>query len=813
MDQARDAPDVRRFLELLYQPGDTFEVRAPECREQRGGRYPFTSSGYFTGDSIDAAVAAIVELDRSAIAPGLYMTLNPVAPALLARAANRIKPRARETTQDKDIVRRRWLLIDVDPVRPTGVSATDAELALALERARAVAEHLTSADWPPPILAMSGNGYHLLYRIDLPADDGGLVKAVLTALAEQFSNSAIAVDRSVHNPARIVKVVGTVSRKGDELRGVPGLEDRPHRRSEFIDVPEKIAIVPDERLRAVADAKGGPDDATRANVAAPVANEGGDDARFDCTPAGVRAWLEARGVVVKGERRNGDKTLLLLERCPINPEIVSTGGSDIAVLVGDDGKLAYCNKHNRGQAYTWHDLRRALDPGYEPPPDDAGDVDLSAFGASARGAPPTSAGDAQPVDPGLLPEELLRIPGFVNEVMDHCLETAPYPNLALAFGGALALQAFLAGRKVRDPGDNRTNIYILGLAHSSAGKDAPRKVNTQIVNAVGFARCLGERLASGEGVQDALFADPAILVQTDEIDSMLQSINKARDARHESMMSTLLTLYSSSNSVYPMRRKAGKDYPGVIDQPCLVLFGTAIPNHYYEALSERMLTNGFFARMLILEASQQRVGQESSIRELPPRILATAKWWADFRPGAGNLTGCHPAPAIVEQTDDARQVLAEAREEADAEYNRAQGAQDAVGTTVWGRVSEQARKLALIYAVSENHVEPRISVEAARWASQLVTHQVRRMLYMAAGHVAENPFHADCLRFLKKLREAPDRALPHHVLLKRMKMDAKSFRELIETLVQRGDITIDAMATGGRTRMVYRLAGNEGETS
>lgn len=807
MNQTTAQAGVRRFLGLLFQSGDVFEVRAPDCRERRDARYAFTCSGYFTFETMDAAVNGIAELDRSAIAPGIYLTINPVAPALLARAANRIKPRARETTQDKDVMHRRWLLIDVDPVRPAGVSATDSELALALERALVIAEYLAALGWPASIMAMSGNGYHLLYRIDLPTDDAGLVKAVLAALADRFSDGAVAIDRSVHNPARIVKVIGTVSRKGDELRGAASQDDRPHRRSEIVAVPEQLVAVPEELLRAVANAKDGSDDAARANVAAPVGNGGGDYGRFDCTPAGVRAWLEARGVAVKGERRNGDRTLLLLERCPINPEIVSTGGSDIAVMVGDDGMLAYCNKHNRGQTYTWHDLRRALDPSYEPRPPEDGSVDLTAFGVSARDSPQETSSDKQPADPGPVPEELLRIPGFVSEVMAFCLETAPYPNLALAFGGALALQAFLAGRKVRDPGDNRTNIYVLALAHSSAGKDAPRKLNTQIINAVGFARCLGERLASGEGVQDALFADPAMLVQTDEIDSMLQSINKSRDARHESMMSTLLTLYSSSNSVYPMRRKAGKEYPGVIDQPCLVVFGTAIPNHYYEALSERMLTNGFFARMLILEASQQRRGQESSIRELPPRIVATAKWWAEFKPNADNLSRCHPAPAIVGQTDDARRVLTETREEADAEYNKAQAAQDAVGTTVWGRVSEQARKLALIYAVSENHTAPRIGVDAARWASRLVTHQVRRMLYMAAGHVAENPFHADCLRLLKKLREAPDQAMAHQVLLKRMKIDAKGFRELIETLVQRGDIVIDAVATEGRTRTIYRLVG------
>jgi hypothetical protein len=125
------------------------------------------------------------------------------------------------------------------------------------------------------------------------------------------------------------------------------------------------------------------------------------------------------------------------------------------------------------------------------------------------------------VDPGPVPLEMLRIPGFVSEVMDLCLATAPYPNHVMAFCGAVALQAFLAGRKVRDPGDNRTNLYLLGLAHSSAGKDWPRKLNTRILFEIGAAGCLGERFSSGEGIQDALYLSPSMLFQTDEIDGML----------------------------------------------------------------------------------------------------------------------------------------------------------------------------------------------------------------------------------------------------------------------------------------------------
>ncbi len=157
------------------------------------------------------------------------------------------------------------------------------------------------------------------------------------------------------------------------------------------------------------------------------------------------------------------------------------------------------------------------------------------------------------------------MPGFVSEVMDYCLDTAPYPSPVLSFCGALSLQVFFAGRKVRDPGDNRTNVYLLGLAHSAAGKDWPRKVNTRIAHEAGLAGNLGDRFASGEGIQDALCVNPCMLFQTDKIDGILQQINKAQDARHENVMSTLLTMYSSANCVFPMRRKAGKESPGAID--------------------------------------------------------------------------------------------------------------------------------------------------------------------------------------------------------------------------------------------------------
>jgi hypothetical protein len=443
--------------------------------------------------------------------------------------------------------------------------------------------------------------------------------------------------------------------------------------------------------------------------------------------------------------------------------------------------------------------------------DDAGDDHVVAdIGGILGQLADTEPAEPQAVDPGPMPDELLRVPGFVAEVMDYCLATAPYPNPVMAFCGALALQAFLAGRRVRDPADNRTNIYLLGLAHSAAGKDHPRKVNTRIVHEIGLSECLGDRFASGEGVQDALFVNPSMLFQTDEIDGMLQSINKAKDARHENVMSTLLTMYSSSNSVFPMRRKAGKPSPGVIDQPCLVIFGTAIPNHYYEALSERMLTNGFFARMVILESGPRSKGQEPGIIELPPRVLETAHWWANYRPGRGNLQDWHPVPAVVHQTGEALAQFVATREEAEAKYAAAEANNDPVGTTVWGRVSEQVRKLALLYAISENHCSPRVGLEAARWASRFVLHQTRRMLFMAASHVAESEFDALIKRTVEILRQwrekhGPNALMPAWELRRRLKQRPSDFKDIVLELGERRIVEFATEAATTKPKSGYRL--------
>lgn len=169
-------------------------------------------------------------------------------PALLARANHKLKSFVDTATSDADVLRRWFLPIDLDPKRPSGISSSDAEHAAAMELAHLIRSQLAADGWPTPILADSGNGAHLLYRLDLPNDAAStdLIKRVLEALLNRFSNEIVAVDVTTYNASRIFKAYGTTARKGDST------EERPHRLSRILDAPTSVEVVPTDLLNLMA---------------------------------------------------------------------------------------------------------------------------------------------------------------------------------------------------------------------------------------------------------------------------------------------------------------------------------------------------------------------------------------------------------------------------------------------------------------------------------------------------------------------------------------------------------------------------------
>ena len=319
--------EIRRAVELL--DGGVVEVRALADGA--------THSGYFDDHTLLAE--QVEALDADPAVAGIYVTLNDVNPALLARRANRIKMRLGRndaTTADADIIRRRWFPVDIDPVRPSGVSSTDEEHAAALTAAERIASYLAEQGFPAPIRADSGNGAHLLYRIDLPNDEAAtaLVKGCLTTLDALFSNEAVTVDTANHNAARIWKLYGTLSRKGDNT------VERPHRRAKILAVPEQIDTVPVERLE---------------HLAGLLSREEPSQPKKGSRRINLAAWLAEHGIAVRSMRPYLGGTLFTLAECPF-----SSAHKDGAFAIQFVNGAIFAGCHHAscgGGAQRWPELR------------------------------------------------------------------------------------------------------------------------------------------------------------------------------------------------------------------------------------------------------------------------------------------------------------------------------------------------------------------------------------------------------------------------------------------------------------------------
>jgi len=331
---------IEEFMELIRAPGEVAEVR---IFSDRNG----TVSGYFDNWK-DLREAVSFYNGKNSI----FVTINPVDPDLKARADNRLKTYAQTTTSDKDIVKRTTLLVDLDPVRASGISAKENEHQAAIELAEEIKKDLTNSGWSDPIVASSGNGAHLLYRIDLPNDQESrdLLQNTLEALDFQYSSEDVKVDTSNYNAARISKLIGTVTTKGDDT------DDRPHRRSRILSKPEKWKKVKVEKLKEVAQQLPQKNNSQNGSHAVNVSNAA-TAGNFD-----LKKFIEEHDLeVARKSRWNGNSTRYILEKCPWRDH---SDRRSAYIIEFDSGALAAGCHHDSCSNEDWFSLREKIDPGY-----------------------------------------------------------------------------------------------------------------------------------------------------------------------------------------------------------------------------------------------------------------------------------------------------------------------------------------------------------------------------------------------------------------------------------------------------------------
>lgn len=433
---------------------------------------------------------------------------------------------------------------------------------------------------------------------------------------------------------------------------------------------------------------------------------------------------------------------------------------------------------------------------------------------------PTAIAVAEPVrktDLILFPPELLRAPGLPGILATFINKTSLMPQPILALGSAIAAAGALMGRKVRGDTGLRTNMYIIGLAPSGSGKDHARTVIKRLLHDTGLDKIELGVPASSAGLISSLREGGQCrgIILWDEFGRMLKQITGWKAGTHErDIVTALIELFSSSQSIYMGKAYANHDNKNPvkpIDQPCLSIYGTSVPSHFYDALSGSEAIDGFLSRWLIFESkdyTMEELDRTNSFIDIPAELMEVCKYWKEqpfnSEPDQGNLSDAmRVVPRLIKCSESANAHLKAFATETRKLAMQLELSGEPTGA-IWSRAGEHARRLALVACEGDT-----VELKVAEWAVALARYCCTYMSNAIGDYVSSSELESQTKRILRAIK---DKGRVSEGWVSRADLTrgfqgvpARTRNEILGSLIERGEITEEKMqSNGGRAKLRYR---------
>lgn len=404
-----------------------------------------------------------------------------------------------------------------------------------------------------------------------------------------------------------------------------------------------------------------------------------------------------------------------------------------------------------------------------------------------------------------------KVGGVIADMMALMAATAKRPQPVLALGASLCAIGALMGRKYRTESNIRSNLYVVGIAESGAGKNHSRVVINELFRKANLLQYLGgNKIASGSGLLTAIQRQPAILFQLDEFGMFLSAAaDRKRSPRYVCEILDLMTeLYTTSGTTYFGVEYASTQHNNAhraIHQPCACIYGTTTPLHFWQALQASNVADGSLARFLIMESeddfpdSNEAFGVIDPPQDLIDRLILIHQGGGKLN---GNLTDAGAIdevlvdPRVVPMTPQARATFRQLDQEL---VERLRTSRGTGYSSILARIEENATKLALIRAVSRDPVDPQIEDHDAEWGIMLSRHCAELTIREASARVSENQVESHHKRAMQILRDAGMAGMSKSDFTRRTQfMDHRQRDGVLRTLAEAGLIEMMALQSKGR---------------
>ena len=355
-----------------------------------------------------------------------------------------------------------------------------------------------------------------------------------------------------------------------------------------------------------------------------------------------------------------------------------------------------------------------------------------------------------------------RAVGALGMLANYITETAYSPQPILDLGASICALGTLAGRKYKSPTGLRTNMYVVGLADSGAGKDHARGIIDKIFSEnLGEAQRLGgDKIASGAGLLSAIKRCASILFQIDEFGAVLQGIaNRQKAPQHLAEILHYLTqLFTTSNGTFRGIEYANqKERPREeIVNPCLSIYGTTVPSNFWKALESNSAVDGSLARFIVCESALNYPDIQNPVEKEPPFELIDLlkRISASIGGVGGHLHGTlTPELMTVAYSDEATKMIRDLQVET---LNRQRTLEGTQYTAFVARRMELIIKVAMIQAIGLNPENPVIGIEDVNFGMNIVDPSIKLMIDGVERYVADNIAEGYAKRVIEILRKAPN---------------------------------------------------------
>lgn len=432
--------------------------------------------------------------------------------------------------------------------------------------------------------------------------------------------------------------------------------------------------------------------------------------------------------------------------------------------------------------------------------------------------------------------------GILGLITDWLSKTAHKPQPILNLGAAIALCGALMGHqyKYTGAGDLRTNVMILGLAGSGAGKNHPIKQIAALLEEAGLRDFnLGRSVGSTAGIISAITRHFTGALIVDEAGKFFSRLLSDRCPAHLAAAAELMTtLATSATGVFVDDVKAADRDPKAIrwdvPDPCFCLYGVTVGEPLWESLNSGLALDGFLARLIILQTPDDDPDEQYDAEKVSLRRGEVAQALLHLVVGAGtpvttisvaSATGGRkpkiegkgesmtrkwdaPDPYDVPATFEAVTLMRKLGKQDQIDLRASRGNDNF--SSIIARRGEYTAKMALIRAVSRDPFAPVIEEEDVIWGRGVVVFYQKDLIKAVEDNVSDGKWDATVVRINKIIRDAKGWIPQNEITRRTQRIPPRERADALAQLLEAGKIEARALpadgGNGGRARTEFRIA-------